>query len=1096
MNLLSPPRFRLYFGISSSERLDEFGIAYQERLVPLLEKYGLRDGVAQTPPIAPGIFSRIFALEDVSAIESIDRHLRNDLDWQQALHLLGDEFGSPRPDGFVLHGFGIYEIPAAPGQIAPLGPGKGNWHSYDVSDGLAGGQVRAIVEDQSGHLWFGCRGGVNRFDGHEWKTYTVADGLSNNSVQSLHCDRSGRIWCGTPGGLHHLDGDIWVIEDRISLVDNVVSSILEDSQGRLWCGTDKGLVCVDEREVTSYTTADGLVFDRVEIVYEDQNGVFWIGTQNGLSRFDGGEWTSFTTTTLQGLPGNAITSIAEDNEGALWVGTGQGGPARYNGSEWIHFNDSESLGDRGWTWSILNDRNGVLWFGSSRGIACYDGTTWKTTIPDEQQGSIGGWSLMEDREGNLWFGSSDRIYRYDRNLARYSSDDGLLVDGIKAVLEDRGGHLWFGGNNGLHRLDGETLSTYSTADGFLCDSIWEIVQHPDGTIWFATWRGAVRYDGHTFRNFTMADGLGYGLLSKHDNILSTCIDSRGYIWFGTQWGGLVRYDGEQFDLFTVEDGLANNNIQWICEDRDGAMWICCGGNDGISRYDGNEWRTYTTQDGLPVGLYSAIVQDREGAMWMGAEGGASRFDGETFSNLTREDGLTREALWSICEDREGHMWFGSSGGGVNRYDGQVMQSLSVRDGLANNQVHQILQDREGGFWFATVGGLTRFRPPSPVPPPVFIDAVVADRRYENADRVEIVDSVGLVAFEFSAISFKTHPESVVYRYRLEGLDTDWTNTHQRQVEYANLPAGSYAFEVVAVDRDLVYSRELATVSLQVVRDSRDVQIDELERRVRERTSELEQARQSAEEARDVAERANRAKSDFLANMSHEIRTPMNAILGYAQILKRNSELSGTQEHAVDTILGSGEHLLSLINEVLDLSKIEAGRLELEPVEFDQAKLVEGLGTMFELRCQQKGLSLRVELEGDNWQVRGDESKLRQVLVNLLGNAVKFTESGEVVLRVQAQGEALFYYEVRDTGPGIAPEQQEVLFEPFQQGVDGAHRGGTGLGLSIARRHVDLMGGQLEADSASGQGARFFFSLQLEPAQGPVTGLDEGASDRW
>ncbi len=237
-------------------------------------------------------------------------------------------------------------------------------------------------------------------------------------------------------------------------------------------------------------------------------------------------------------------------------------------------------------------------------------------------------------------------------------------------------------------------------------------------------------------------------------------------------------------------------------------------------------------------------------------------------------------------------------------------------------------------------------------------------------------------------------------------------------------------------------------------------------------------------ARTAAEAANRAKSIFLANMSHEIRTPMNAILGYAQILRDHSELSEQQRRAVETIHSSGDHLLGLINNVLDLSKIEAGHMELQMVDFDLGQLVQWLAAMFQLRCQQQGLAWRVERVGEGWLVRGDEGKLRQVLINLLGNAVKFTEAGEVVLRVREEGQQ-YYFVVQDTGPGISAQQQQVVFEPFQQGDEGEHKGGTGLGLSIARQYVELMGGELQVASAEGQGARFSFVLSLAPAQGPT-----------
>ncbi len=229
--------------------------------------------------------------------------------------------------------------------------------------------------------------------------------------------------------------------------------------------------------------------------------------------------------------------------------------------------------------------------------------------------------------------------------------------------------------------------------------------------------------------------------------------------------------------------------------------------------------------------------------------------------------------------------------------------------------------------------------------------------------------------------------------------------------------------------------------------------------------------------------ANQAKSDFLASMSHEIRTPLNAILGYAQLLQRDVSLPPEQRDSIAGISASGRHLLGLINEILDLSKIEAGRMELNPIDFDLALLANGLAATFRPLCARKKVGFRLELmEGKHHRVRGDEGKLRQVLINLVGNAVKFTSAGEVALRILRQPDGCWLFEVFDTGLGIPPEEQAEIFKPFHQGSGAQHQGGTGLGLAIAQRQVELLGGRLELKSERGLGSRFFFTIHLEESK--------------
>ncbi|HEY9781428.1 MAG TPA: ATP-binding protein [Leptolyngbyaceae cyanobacterium] len=292
-------------------------------------------------------------------------------------------------------------------------------------------------------------------------------------------------------------------------------------------------------------------------------------------------------------------------------------------------------------------------------------------------------------------------------------------------------------------------------------------------------------------------------------------------------------------------------------------------------------------------------------------------------------------------------------------------------------------------------------------------------------------------------------------------------------------------EIKGVKELGVLSQSFNQMALQLAES-----FEQLEERVEQRTVELNSAKQTAEGA-------NRAKSEFLANMSHELRTPLNAILGFTQLMHRDSSLTPQQQENLGIISRSGEHLLSLINDVLDMSKIEAGLIALNENDFDLYSVLDAIEEMFQLKAESQGLQLLFELAPEIPQyVRTDERKLRQVLINLLGNAIKFTQKGGVTLRVGAEcGEHTTYeqfnpktqnpkphtllFEVEDTGSGIAPNEMESLFEPFVQTETGRKsQQGTGLGLPISRKFVQLMGGDIEVNSVLGKGTSFKFDIQV------------------
>jgi signal transduction histidine kinase/CheY-like chemotaxis protein len=633
-------------------------------------------------------------------------------------------------------------------------------------------------------------------------------------------------------------------------------------------------------------------------------------------------------------------------------------------------------------------------------------------------------------------------------------------------------------------------------------------------------------------------------------------DSNGAAWITYQVAGLCRIRSEtlaspsstnlgldlnavvsgswtnHLDLWTRMHGLSQNDLRCLAQDAEGHPWIGTTGR-GADRYDGMRIQNFPRAgDGI-----RAIACDPTGSLWFAAEHGLSRFSGGRWESFGQAEGLPSGQLRCLAMDRKGRLWIGTGGGGIAVYDPglKVFQKLSWEDGLSHDTVNAFLEDAQGDLWIGTEGGLNRYRPRTSAPA-IRITGLTADGQRCGPGPAVLAGSPKRLVATFEGVSLGTHPDDMAYLCQLAGYDAGERPFYSRQVEYANLPYGTYDFRVRAVDRDLNVS-SLATIRLVVRRDYTQMALlgalggavcvglvtSGLALKHRhERNRALIERNRSLEAATAAAESANRAKSLFLANMSHEIRTPMNAILGYSQLLRRDREATPKQRQALETIETSGRHLLSMINDILDLAKIEAGKLEVHATDFDVASLIQNVAAMGVMRCKQKGLAFSVECRMQNAEcrtetlgaalppatlwVRGDEGKLRQVLMNLLENAAKFTERGGVTLRVTVEecrmpnaeltgpggAEAairsssfcLLHCSVSDTGPGIAPKLQAKLFQPFQQGSEGLKQGGAGLGLALSRRQVELLGGELKVESQGDGGSRFFFAIPLAMGEPP------------
>ena len=1034
------------------------------------------------------------------------------------------------------------ELPRSNGRSAPMGAGttmqagsgtiveasfgiqKGLWRTYGLPDGLASTVIDAIFQDRAGYLWFGTQGGVSRYDGQRFTTFTIDDGLAYNGVSAIAEDGDGNLWFGTwGGGISRYDGQAFTtFTTDDGLAHDVVLSILRDRDDNLWFGTQGGVSRYDARQdvgrqgigqtFTTFTTDDGLTHDEISVIAQDSDGNLWFGTWGGgVSHYDGRTFTSFTAD--DGLAHDEISVIAQDSDGNLWFGT-QDGISRYDGQTFITFTTDDGLAYNAVS-AIAEDRRGNLWFGTwEKGVSRYTpglpvGQRFTTFTTDDGLAHDQVSAIAEDGDGNLWFGTwGGGISRYDGvNFSHFTRREGLEDNRGSALLEDRNGSLWIGTQDGVSRYDGKNFNTFNTEDGLAHSAVNAIAEDGDGNLWIGTQGGVSRYDarqdvGQRFTTFTTDDGLA------HSWVNAIAEDADGNLWFGTWGGGISRYDGQRFTTFTTDDGLAHNWVNCITLDRQGDLWFGTKGG-GVSRYDGKSFNTLTADDGLAANWIWTILEDRLGALWFATDGGASRYDGKTFNTFTDDDGLSSTKVSAILQDRQGQFWFGTRGGGVSRYDGQVFQSLLVRDGLTDNTVSALLEDANGNMWIATDRGVTLLRARKDAPP-IHLADVVADRRYGPVGEIELPTSQDYIAFEFQGISFKTRPGALLYRYRLEGYDTAWQLTNLNRVEYLDLPLGDYLFEVAAIDRDLNLSTEPVQVQLKMHPPYGDIALYATlfvvllglawqAGQIVQRNRKLRIAHREAEEARHEADAANEAKSAFLANMSHEIRTPMNGIVGMVDMIKR-TPLEKNQLNFLSIIDTSADALLELINDILDLSKIEAGSMELEEVDFVLWEVLEGVMKLMAMRAHEKHLELACHIAPDVPEgLKGDPTRLRQIVVNLIGNAIKFTSEGEIGVHVtrveQTEAEIELHIAVSDTGIGIPKDKQNLIFEAFSQADSSTTRqfGGTGLGLNISRQLVELMHGRIWLESEPGEGSTFQFTARFGPSQ---MRADEIAAEPW
>jgi signal transduction histidine kinase/ligand-binding sensor domain-containing protein len=996
---------------------------------------------------------------------------------------------------------------------------------------LEGSVITCAIKATDNTFWFGTKNGLCEYNAQTNKlvAYTFDEtnpnSIDNDNINTLFKDSRSNIWVGTKSGLNLFrkkERDfVRIIPPSLTGKSTgfQVFCIGEDQQGNIWMGTDsKGLILIQGN------ISGGLRFKQIRkgsisCLLVDYQNILWIRdeTAQGIALLDLNDQKetnefSFYKRNIDeplSLSDNNINCFYEDNQHDLWIGTLSGGINYYcrRGKKFNVIKNNERDPN-----SIVNnhvnalfEEDKYLWIGTEAGLDRYNKKegTYKlfNSVLDDPHSLQGNsiYVIYKDSYGNLWIGGWEVglcLYDYStETFTRFLADQkpgSLSNNNVYTLCEDTGKYLWVGTlGGGLCRYDYQTglFNVFRHAEvdpgSIYKDFVNHIFKTSDNRLLVSTYNSVdfFNYQNESFAHYIYSyDSLGKDL-KRH--IISIFEDSRKNVWLTTT-SGIEIYDGNAKSpiRYAIQAGLPDNVVQGMLEDSHGNLWLST--TKGISKF--------------VKGIYLPQQPD--------------------FVNFEKFDGLPANEFIkrSVFKNPEGLMYFGSSEGFTFFHPDSI---------YINHIAPEIV--------------LTEFQLLSSKPDEIRKYYSIKEN-IDETEEIELSYKNSNFIIRFASLNF-LNTEKNKYQYMLEGYDENWIDAENyRAATYTNIQPGKYIFKVNGSNNDGIWSKSPKTLKIiifppwwktlffkvilllllflllffiyrirvnnlrrqkkiledtvmertlqlsemNVLMEERQeeiiVQNDELERHrnnleqlVEERTKELIQARERAEES-------DRLKSAFLANMSHEIRTPMNAIVGFADLLKDSDLTESEKISYIKTINNNSDALLVLINDIIDLSLIEANQLRLTFGIFEVNAVLLELANYYKLKKNSGSLALTFDETNFAGELKifSDKVRFRQILTNLLDNAFKYTEKGEIKLGyVILQNEVKFY--VEDTGIGISKSEILKIFDHFHKAhiqSDKIYRG-AGIGLAICKKLVELMGGELWAESTPDVGSAFYFTLPLK-----------------
>lgn len=984
---------------------------------------------------------------------------------------------------------------------------------------LNNNQITCLANDRNLGIWAGSYEELIRLDSRTGQSKAIDLG-GKREIRCLLNQGDSILWAGSAEGLFKINTSNFTYQlynqENSNLGSNIVRALFLDQKNTLWIGTFDGINYLKPNGEMKHFDLKGnykpelknnLVLD-IEAYSKTNDTLLWIGTETGLVQFNQlTETYKVYNTTTTNFENEVVKCIFTPHPDEVYLGTDFGFYFLNTQTGELHSSFHDPFNNysisNNVVWDIFQDNAGILWLATSNGISKlnFNQSMFHFTPVYLNEGNevIGTQvnDLYIDQNRTVWLATKKGVIAQYSNgqqesfTANEQSRNRLVLNNVNTISGDFLGRIWIGSAGGINVWDQQQKKMYTiTADfdlnsGLRSNYIGAFIAPSDGSFWVTTWGGGMYKAKGDFSNL---NELSFDYVANFNtNVYSV---STKKIWLKNE-NKLFSLDLNTGQIETsskLNAKIASETVNSLQISSKGILWI--GAHNLLISY--NIQNENITDYNIFTGTDSDILnlnEDHKGNIWGTTLTAIFKFNPNTHTVETfpKNEGIPLDNFLyeSKAISSNGHLYFGGNDGYIS-FDPEAIKKNNFQP---NTVITDLRVNNNAINSLSELGSLNR-----------------TDKQISYFDKVVLRYDQHSFTVGFSALHFGESKRNI-YAYRLEGYDKDWNYTTglKNYASYSNLSSGKYRFKVKATNNDGVWSNKETSLLVVVKPPSwasplaiiiyiiiLQIGIWGLVYTYRNKVRWKEQLRLITLE-KEKNEELAKSKQQFFTNISHEFRTPLSLILGPANsMLKRNS-LQTHDKQLITLIAKNAQRLLSLVNQLLDLRKIETNTLRLKLEETDILELCEKQFKLFADLAETHQMSYRLEASSKEIKAVTDIGKLESILQNLLSNAFKYTEDkGTITLKIETQPANTILISVCDNGKGIDPKIQDQVFTRFYQGNEqNLHATGYGIGLNMAKEYCELMQGKIWFESEAGKGTQFYVELPLNMGEVEVnTSADE------